>query len=74
MPSAGDSIDPPITQEMLMSKSPEFLAKMPREMTPEELEVFAAECQRQSLLLRDDPHEKEIMDFLESIADTDDWE
>ncbi|MDB6082446.1 MAG: Antitoxin MazE [Gammaproteobacteria bacterium] len=37
-------------------------------------ETFAAECRRQSLLLRDDPHEKEIMDFLESIADTDGWE
>jgi hypothetical protein len=36
--------------------------------------ALIAECKRQSLLLRDDPHEREIMDFMESIADTRDWE
>ena len=34
---------------------------------------FAEECRRQSLMLRDDPHEKEIMDWLEAVADTDGW-
>jgi hypothetical protein len=35
---------------------------------------FAEECRRQSLMLRDDPHEREIMDFLEAAADRDGWE
>jgi Protein of unknown function (DUF3018) len=30
---------------------------------------FAEECRRQSRMLRDDPHEQEIMDFLEAAAD-----
>ncbi len=34
---------------------------------------FAAECRRQSLLLRDDPHEREILAEIEAIADTGDW-
>jgi hypothetical protein len=35
---------------------------------------FAEECHRQSLMLRDDPHEQEIMDFLEAAADREGWE
>ena len=35
---------------------------------------FAEECRRQSLMLRDDPHEQEIMDFLEAAADQEGWE
>jgi hypothetical protein len=35
---------------------------------------FAEECRRQSLLTRDDPHEREIMDFIESVADREGWE
>lgn len=35
---------------------------------------FAEECRRQSLMLRDDPQEQEIMDFLESAADREGWE
>ncbi len=31
---------------------------------------FAEECRRQSLLLRDDPHEREILDWIEAVADT----
>ena len=31
---------------------------------------FAEECRRQSLLLRDDPHEREILDWIEAAADT----
>jgi hypothetical protein len=34
---------------------------------------FAEECLRQSMLLREDPHEEEIMQFLENVADVDDW-
>lgn len=35
---------------------------------------FAKECRRQCLLLKNDPHEKEIMDWLEAIADRDGWQ
>lgn len=35
---------------------------------------FAEECRRQSLVVRNDPQEKEIMDWLEAAADTEGWE
>lgn len=35
---------------------------------------FAAECRRQSLLLREDAHEREIDDWLAAVADTKGWE
>ena len=35
---------------------------------------FAEECRRQSLMLRDDPQEQQIMDFLEAAADREGWE
>jgi hypothetical protein len=34
---------------------------------------FAEECRRQSLKLRDDPHEREMLDWLESAADAEGW-
>ncbi len=34
---------------------------------------FAEECRRQSLSLRDDPHEQEILDWIEAVADTEGW-
>lgn len=34
---------------------------------------FAEECRRQSLSLRDDPHEREILDWIETVADTEGW-
>jgi hypothetical protein len=34
---------------------------------------FAAEARRQSLLLRDDPQEKEIMAWIEEVSDTEGW-
>ena len=34
---------------------------------------FAEECRRQSRLLRDDPHEREILDWIEAVADTEGW-
>jgi len=34
---------------------------------------FAEKCHRQSRLLRNDPHEQEMLDWLESAADQDDW-
>jgi hypothetical protein len=34
---------------------------------------FAAECRRQSRLLRDDPQEREVLDWLEAAADTEGW-
>ncbi len=34
---------------------------------------FAEECRRQSRLLADDPHEKEILDWIESAADFKGW-
>jgi hypothetical protein len=37
-------------------------------------EGFAGECRRQSLLLRNDPHEADVLDFLDAAADRDGWE
>jgi Protein of unknown function (DUF3018) len=34
---------------------------------------FAEECRRQSLLLRDDPSEREMLDWLEAVADRESW-
>jgi hypothetical protein len=34
---------------------------------------FAAECRRQSLSLCDDPHETETLEWLDKVADQDDW-
>ncbi len=34
---------------------------------------FAAECQRQSMLLAADPHERETLARIEQVADTDGW-
>lgn len=35
---------------------------------------FAEECRRQSRLLQNDPHEQEILDWIEKVADTDGWD
>jgi len=37
------------------------------------LRGFAAECRRQSLSLRDDPLEREALEWLDKVADRDDW-
>ena len=34
---------------------------------------FAAECRRQSALLRNDPQEAEVLDWIEAAADTEGW-
>lgn len=34
---------------------------------------FAEECRRQSALVRDDPQEREIADWIEAAADTEGW-
>ncbi len=34
---------------------------------------FAEECRRQSLSLRDDPREQEILDWIEGVSDTEGW-
>jgi len=34
---------------------------------------FAAECRRQSLSLRDDPHERDVLEWIDKVADQDDW-
>jgi hypothetical protein len=34
---------------------------------------FAAECRRQSLALRDDPHEHATLEWLNQAADRNDW-
>lgn len=34
---------------------------------------FAEECRRQSRALLDDPHENEVVDWLEQTADTTGW-
>jgi len=35
---------------------------------------FAEECRRQSLALKDDPHEREIMAWIEAATDIEGWE
>ncbi len=35
---------------------------------------FAKECRRQSLLVKLDPQEKEILEFLDDAADREGWE
>lgn len=35
---------------------------------------FEMECRRQSELLKSDAHEKEVLDFLEKVADREGWE
>lgn len=37
-------------------------------------EGFAEECRRQSLLLRDDSQEPEVLDWLEAAADREGWQ
>jgi hypothetical protein len=34
---------------------------------------FAAECRRQSLVLRDDPQERETLEWLDKVVERDDW-
>ena len=34
---------------------------------------FAEECRRQSLKVRDDPHERETLDWLEAVRDVEGW-
>ena len=34
---------------------------------------FAAECRRQSALLKDDPQEIEVLDWIEAVSDTEGW-
>jgi hypothetical protein len=36
-------------------------------------EGFALECRRQSRLLRDDPHEEDVHQWLQAAADTEGW-
>ena len=36
-------------------------------------EGFAEECRRQSLVLQGDRHEREVLDWLERVADIDSW-
>lgn len=35
---------------------------------------FAEECRRQCLVVRNDPQELEMIDWLEAVADTEGWE
>ncbi|MDP5008983.1 MAG: antitoxin MazE family protein [Glaciimonas sp.] len=35
---------------------------------------FAAECHRQSLMLKNDPQESDTLDWLEAVADVEGWE
>lgn len=34
---------------------------------------FALECRRQSLLVKDDPHEADVQSWVQSVADTEGW-
>ncbi|MDY6822812.1 MAG: antitoxin MazE family protein [Thermodesulfobacteriota bacterium] len=36
-------------------------------------EGFAEECRRQSLLVANDPHEKEILTWIDNVADHGEW-
>jgi len=35
--------------------------------------AYIAECRRQSLLTRNDPHEQEILDWIEAVYDDSGW-
>jgi hypothetical protein len=35
---------------------------------------FAAECRRQSLVLRDDPAERDMQDWIDAAFDTEGWQ
>lgn len=37
-------------------------------------EAFKVECRRQSLALRNDPQEKEILDWMEQVQDYSGWD
>jgi len=37
-------------------------------------ESFALECKRQSLLLKNDPHELEMQQWVQAVADTQGWQ
>ncbi|MFZ4480033.1 MAG: antitoxin MazE family protein [Rhodoferax sp.] len=37
-------------------------------------EDFALECRRQSLLLKDDPHEVDTQNWVHAVADTEGWQ
>ena len=37
-------------------------------------ESFALECKRQSLLLKNDPHELEMQQWVQTVADTQGWQ
>jgi len=37
-------------------------------------ESFALECKRQSLLLKNDPHELEMQHWVQAVADTQGWQ
>ncbi len=34
---------------------------------------FAAECRRQSRSIANDPHEQEVMDWIETVSESDGW-
>ena len=34
---------------------------------------FAEECERQSRLLLNDPHENDVLNWIEEVSDTDGW-
>lgn len=34
---------------------------------------FAEECRRQSRLIANDPHEQEVMDWIETVSESDGW-
>lgn len=70
------------TQTKPLTKMQRYRAKMRAQgLRPVQIWVpdtrapgFAEELRRQCALLRDDPEEQEILDFIESIADFTDWE
>ena len=37
-------------------------------------EGFAEECRRQSLLVANDPQEKEVLSWIDDVSDTEGWE
>jgi hypothetical protein len=37
-------------------------------------EDFAQECRRQCALVREDPHEADVLDWLQAASDTEGWE
>jgi hypothetical protein len=56
-----------------MKKKPSLAGRVRAKLPDTGNPRFRAECRRQSRLMAADPHEKEIMDWIEQVQDTSGW-